>query len=107
MPPTLADAQGGIGIWTVQNDIDAATNAAVRKPSTRVNPRYEVVADTQAVTNRLVFGNLVARAFPEHITRATALALAAHARIAEQQLLTQDLGRSRRTFPVPPERAAT
>ncbi|MGY1719293.1 major capsid protein [Blastococcus sp. SYSU DS0552] len=88
-PPQLASLNGAVGIWTVQNDIDAATNTAVRKPAIQVSPGGEVAVDTQAVTNTLIVGNLISRAYPEFVARITALASAAHDRIAEQQLLTQ------------------
>lgn len=88
-PPSLASLNGAVGIWTVQNDIDAATNPAIRKPALRVLPGGEIAVDVQAITNTLIIGNLMTRAYPEFIARITELALAAHARIAEQQLLTQ------------------
>jgi hypothetical protein len=87
--PTLADVNGVVGIWTVQNDIDAVTNAAIRKPSFRVGPPSEVVVDTQAITMIMTIGNLVTRANPELVRRHQQLALVAQARVAEQQLLTQ------------------
>jgi len=86
-PPTLA--QGAIGIWTVPMDLAAATNATIRKPSLRVTVDTEIVVDTQAVTNILTFGNMTARAYPELVARVSELALAAHSRVAEQQVLTQ------------------
>ncbi len=88
-PPALASLNGGVGIWTVQNDVDARTNTAVRKPALRVLPGGEVAVDTQALTNILVFGNLLGRSYPEFVRRVMDLATAAHSRIAEQQLLTQ------------------
>ncbi len=88
-PPTLSSLTGAVGIWTVQNDVDARTDVNVRKPALRVLPGAEVQVDVQAVTNILVFGNLMARAYPEFVQRVTDLAFAAHAKIAEQQLLTQ------------------
>jgi hypothetical protein len=88
-PPTLNDVDGVVGIWTVQNDIDAVTNPAIRKPSFRVAPGPEIVVDIQAITMIMTFGNLMTRAYPELIKRHTELAEVAHARVAEQQLLTQ------------------
>jgi hypothetical protein len=87
--PTLNDINAVVGIWTVQNDIDAATNPAIRKPSFRINPGPEIVVDTQAITLILTFGNLMTRAYPELVARHNELALVAQARVAEQQLLTQ------------------
>jgi len=77
---------GSVGIWTMQNDVDARTNPAVRKPALRVQPGGEVLADLQAVTSILVFGNLMQRAYPEFVQRVMDLATAFHAKIAEQQL---------------------
>ncbi|MCZ2857823.1 major capsid protein [Blastococcus sp. VKM Ac-2987] len=88
-PPALGDLQGAVGIWNVASDVDAVNNPAVRKPSLRVVPNGEVVVNVQAVTNILTFGNMLARAYPEFVQRVMDLALAAHAKIAEQQLLTQ------------------
>jgi hypothetical protein len=96
--PTLAQLEGAVGIWTVQNDEDAALPddpAAVppfvspTKPVLRVNCPAEVVVNTQAITMGLVFGNMQARAYPELVARNSDLAMVAHARIAEQQLLAQ------------------
>lgn len=88
-PPTLNDLNGSVGVWTVQNDIDAVTDVNVRKPRFRVTPGPEIVVETQAITSILVFGNLATRAYPEMVARHNDLALIAHSRVAEQQLLTQ------------------
>jgi hypothetical protein len=88
-PPTLNDVNGVVGIWTVQNDIDAVTNPAIRKPSFRVAPGPEIVVDIQAITMIMTFGNLMSRAYPELVARHTDLGQIAQARVAEQQLLTQ------------------
>lgn len=86
--PALSDLDGAIGLWTVADDIAAATDNSKRKPSYRVAVGPEVVVDVQAVTNSLIFGNMVARAYPEFVTEATNLAMAVQARVSEQQLLT-------------------
>jgi hypothetical protein len=99
-PPTLNDVNGVVGIWTVEDDIDAAKPAIPtgqpggpfeppRKPSFRVEPGPEVVVDTQAITMIMTFGNLMTRAYPELVARHTDLAMVAHARVAEQLLLSQ------------------
>ena len=88
-PPTLNDVNGVVGIWTVQNDIDAVTNPAIRKPSFRVAPGPQIVVDIQAITMVMTFGNLMSRAYPELVARHTDLGMVAQARVAEQQLLTQ------------------
>ncbi|MGY2005308.1 major capsid protein [Blastococcus sp. SYSU DS1024] len=88
-PPALGDLQGAVGTCNVASDVDAATNPAVRKASLRVVPNGEVVVNVQAVTNIFTFGNMLARAYPEFVQRVMDLAVAAHAKIAEQQPLTQ------------------
>lgn len=88
-PPTLNDVSGVVGIWTVPNDIAAVTDTSIRKPSFRVLPGPEIVVDTQAITMIMTFGNLMSRAYPELVARHNELGLIAHARVAEQQLLTQ------------------
>lgn len=97
-PPTLNDVNGVIGIWTIEDDINAARPSdpsavppfvSPRKPSFRITPGPEVVVDTQAITMIMTFGNLMTRAYPELVARHTDLAMVAHARIAEQQLLAQ------------------
>lgn len=97
-PPTLAQLAGAVGIWDIATDEDAAlpddpdaTPAFVSptKPVLRVNAGAMVTVNTQAVTLGLVFGNMTARTYPELVARHTDLAMQAHARIAEQQLLAQ------------------
>jgi hypothetical protein len=90
-PPTLAGVGNGgaIGIWDEQSDIDAVTDPSVRKPSLRVIPGGEIEVKVQAITNILTFGNLMQRAYPEFVASVVDLANMAHARLAEQQLLTQ------------------
>jgi hypothetical protein len=88
--PTLAQLEGAVGIWTVDDDEAAVDPASpLEKPVLRVSCPPEVVVNTQAVTVGLVFGNMQARAYPELVARNTDLAMVAHARIAEQQLLAQ------------------
>jgi hypothetical protein len=88
-PPALADVDGAVGVWTVQDDLDAVDDDAVRKSSLRVVFGDEIVVDTQAVTSILTFGNMMARSYPEMVARVTDLAMVAHSRLAEQQVLTQ------------------
>ena len=77
------------GIRTVANYVAARTDPNIRKPALRLLPGGEVAEDAQAITNLLIFGNLLGRACPELVRQVMDLAPAAHARIAEQQLLTQ------------------
>lgn len=89
--PTIADLNGAVGLWTLQDDIDAATPGAPDpvKPCLRVNPGTEVTVYTDAITLCLTFGNLGARAYPELVERHTQLGMVSHARFAETRLLTR------------------
>lgn len=88
-PPTLDNLAGAVSVWTLQNDVDAASNSGIRKPSVRVDAGQEVTVHTQAIPLILTFGNMQARAYPEMVARHNELGLIAHCRTAEQQLLTQ------------------
>lgn len=73
-----------IGVVTEDQDTSGATKVY---QTVTCGQEQEVVV--QAITNILKFGNWSARTFPEKTTVITALAAAAHARVAEIQLLTQ------------------
>ncbi len=90
-PPTLADFEGIGSVWTLQDDIDAATPGAPDpvKPCIRIACGAEVTVFTDALPLCLTFGNLNARAYPELIARHNELALIQQARFAETRLLTR------------------
>jgi hypothetical protein len=90
-PPTLADFAGAVALWTVQDDIDAATAGAPDpvKPCIRINCGAEVTVLLDAITLCLTFGNMGARAYPEMVKRNNELGLIQHARFAETRLLTR------------------
>jgi len=90
-PPVMSDLAGAVGLWTLQDDIDAATAGAPEptKPCLRIKAGEEVTVYLDAVTLCLTFGNLGARAFPELVERHTELAMIWHARFAETRLLTR------------------
>jgi hypothetical protein len=89
--PTIADLDGASSLWTLQDDIDAATAGAPDpvKPCLRVACGDEVTVYTDAIPLCLTFGNLNARAYPELVRRHNELALVQHARYAETRLLTR------------------
>lgn len=89
--PQLSDLTGAVSLWTLQDDIDAATAGAPDpvKPCLRVAAGTEVVVYTDAIPLCLTFGNLGARAYPELVERHTELAMVQHARYAETRLLTR------------------
>lgn len=90
-PPTLSDFTGAVALWTLQDDIDAATDGAPNpvKPCIRVECGDEVVVMIDAITLCLTFGNMGARAYPELVRRNNELGLIQHARFAETRLLTR------------------
>ncbi len=90
-PPTLANLNGAVSLWTLQDDIDAATPGAPDpvKPCIRVNCGPEVQAFVDAIVLCLTFGNMGARAWPELVARHNELALIQHARFSETRLLTK------------------
>jgi hypothetical protein len=90
-PPVLADLEGAVSVWTMQDDIDAATPEAPNpvKPCLRVAAGTEVTVYTDAIPLCLTFGNLGARAYPELVERHTQLAMVQQARFAETRLLTR------------------
>lgn len=89
--PVLGDLDDAVSLWTLQNDIDAATEGGPdpTKPCLRVVCGEEVVVYTDAIPLCLTFGNLQSRAFPELVARNNELALVTHARYAETRLLTR------------------
>jgi chemotaxis protein histidine kinase CheA len=90
-PPVLSDLEGAVSVWTMQDDIDAATPEAPNpvKPCLRVAAGVEVTVYTDAIPLCLTFGNLASRAYPELVERHTQLAMVQQARFAETRLLTR------------------
>lgn len=90
-PPVLADLEGAVSVWTMQDDIDASTPEAPNpvKPCLRVAAGVEVTVYTDAIPLCLTFGNLGARAYPELVERHLQLGMVQHARFSEIRLLTR------------------
>lgn len=86
-PPTLPDFNGAVSRWTIENDATPGSDGPATKPCITVDCGDEITANIYAVPHCLTFGNMGARAWPEQVTNATELTLAAHARIAESYLL--------------------
>lgn len=89
--PTIEDLDGAVSVWTLQDDIDAASDEAPNpvKPCIRVACGEEVTVYVDAIPLCLTFGNLGARAWPELVERHTELGMIHHARFAETRLLTR------------------
>lgn len=78
------------GTWhTYGPDRVTPTNPADVKPCLEMNCVAEETAYIEAITLCLTFNNLTTRTFPELIKRQNELALVAHARVAENNLLAQ------------------
>lgn len=89
-PPVLADLDGAVSVWTMQDDIEAAQPGSTKeKPCIRVKAGEEVTVYLEAQPLCLTFGNIGARAYPELVERHIQLAEVQHARFAEQRLLTR------------------
>lgn len=90
-PPQLADVAGAASLWTLQDDIDAATAGAPDpvKPCIRVACGAEVTVYTDAIPLCLTFGNMGARAYPELVARHNELGLMEHSRFSEVRLMTR------------------
>lgn len=86
-PPSLVDFGTATGVWTAANDVNPTT------PTTKVKLiaecAEELTATADAVTLQIQFGNFMARAFPELVTRNNELGLIQHARLAELTLLAK------------------
>lgn len=89
-PPVLADLEGAVSVWTLQDDIEAAQDGSTKeKPCIRVNAGVEVTVYLEAQPLCLTFGNMGARAYPELVERHISLAMVQQARFAESRILTR------------------
>lgn len=85
-PLKLSQAASAVDEWTVTTD---TTPGNTTKTVWTVPCASPTTVQVQAITRILKFGNLGARAFPERVTEALDLAMAAHARFAERELIEQ------------------
>ena len=83
-PPDLAAMAGATAIWTEATD---ASPGATTKPVIQVACGSTVQVYVEAVSTRLGFGNMFDRFAPEQVAANTDLAIAAAARIADNNLL--------------------
>lgn len=83
-PPDIAALAGATGIWTEATD---ASPGASTKPVISIACGSEELVYTEAISTRLGFGNMQSRFAPEQVAANTDLAVAAAARIAENNLL--------------------
>lgn len=85
-PASLSDITTAVGVRTAAEDAAGGTEATKTCQVVACPPFEET--DVQIIFHCLQFGNLGARTFPERVTQWNNLTLAAHARLAESELLT-------------------
>ncbi|HEY4452396.1 MAG TPA: major capsid protein [Solirubrobacteraceae bacterium] len=83
-PPDITGLAGATGIWTAATD---ASPGAATKPVLTVACGSTEEVLVEAIPTRLQFGNMQGRFAPEQVAANTDLAMAAAARIAENNLL--------------------
>jgi len=85
VPPALADVTDAVGLITAANDARGGTFSQKSCQHVDCPPIAEV--DVSIIYHCVEFGNLQARTFPEQVAQFNELVLAAHARVAEVNLL--------------------
>ncbi len=85
-PPDIGTLAGATGIWTEATD---AAPGALTKPIVSIQCGSQVQVFVDAITFRLGFGNMLSRFAPEQVAANTDLAVAAGARVAENNLLNK------------------
>jgi hypothetical protein len=85
VPPSLADVDEAVGLITAENDARGGTFSQKSCQHVDCPPIAEV--DVSIIYHCVEFGNLQARTFPEQVAQFNELVLAAHARVAEVNLL--------------------
>jgi len=88
-PPRLASVLPSVGIWTNDDDVDAASDPDVRKSTMRITCAEPVDSEVQAIYASLIWGELLGRTYSEWVQAFTRLSTVAHARVAEQELFDQ------------------
>jgi hypothetical protein len=86
-PAGLSAFSSAVGLITEAQD--AAGGSSAQKSCLTVVCPPVVQTDVDIIYHCLQFGNLGARSFPEQVAQASETTLAAHARLAEANLLTQ------------------
>lgn len=89
--PKFADWAGGVGVWDLQDDIDAATAGGDDPTKPIIEAACEPFDDffVEAITARVRFRNVTSRFDPEGTAANVAALDVAHARVAENRLLAQ------------------
>lgn len=92
LPQIAAQDPNSVGIWTMQDDVDALDPPpeGPRKTVARVECGEPVETEIRAVTHQLIIGNILARTFPEYVGSWSALTLVHQDRVAETAMF-QDI----------------
>lgn len=85
-PPDITGLAAATGIWTAATD---AAPGSATKPILQIACGSEIQVLVEAISTRLAFGNMQSRFAPEQVAANTDLAIAAAARVAENELLKQ------------------
>ncbi len=85
-PPHIADTANAVGIRTAAQDASGYPPTTIKTPL-RVTCGAENTVAVQAIYRHLIFGNFMARTYPEQVETWLALTIAEHARVAETALL--------------------
>jgi hypothetical protein len=85
-PPHIADTANAVGIRTAAADASGYPPQPAKTPL-RVTCGAENNVAVQAIYRHLIFGNFMARTYPEQVETWLALTIAEHARVAETALL--------------------
>jgi hypothetical protein len=85
-PPDIAEWEAATAIWTEATD---ASPGAETKPVVAMVCGAEELVYVEAVSTRIGFGNMQSRFAPEQVAANTDLAIAAAARVAENNLLNE------------------
>lgn len=85
-PPDIAEWEAATAVWTEATD---AAPGAETKPVVALACGAEELVYVEAISTRIGFGNMQSRFAPEQVAANTDLAIAAAARVAENNLLTE------------------
>lgn len=90
-PTVLADLEGAVSIWTIEDDLKAAQTGGenLEKPALVVKAGKPIEALVDAVPLILTFGNIGNIFHPELAERHLRIGMQLQARVAEQHLLTR------------------
>lgn len=86
-PPILPQLLGSIGVWTLDDDVEAASDPEHTKAIIDVDCGALRTSRIRAITARLRYGNILSRTYGEWTQAWADLQVVAQARVAETELL--------------------